>query len=72
MQDYRKLKQAMETRREKRRGKGRPRKILEDCVIDAARRKGETCRTEETELLVGNGPRTQRCKAIEIDKEEEE
>jgi hypothetical protein len=24
------------------------------------------------ELLVGNGPRTQRCKAIGIDKEEEE
>jgi hypothetical protein len=32
----------METRREKRRGRGRPRKTSEDCVIDAARRKGNT------------------------------
>ena len=43
MQDYRKLKQVMETRREKRRGRGRPRKTWEDCVIDVARRKRETC-----------------------------
>jgi hypothetical protein len=42
MQDYRKPKQAMEARREKRRGRGRPRKIWEDCVIDVARRKGKT------------------------------
>jgi hypothetical protein len=40
--DYRKPKQAMEARREKRRGRGRPRKIWEDCVIDVARRKGKT------------------------------
>jgi hypothetical protein len=42
MQDYRKPKQAMEARREKRRGRGRPRKTWEDCVIDVARRKGKT------------------------------
>jgi hypothetical protein len=42
MQDYRKPKQAMEARTEKRRGRGRPRKIWEDCVIDVARRKGKT------------------------------
>jgi hypothetical protein len=30
----------MEATREKRRGRGRPRKTWEDCVIDAARRKG--------------------------------
>jgi hypothetical protein len=42
MQDYRKPKQAMEARREKRRGRGRPRRSCEDCVIDAARRKGKT------------------------------
>ena len=42
MQDYRKPKQAMEARREKRRGRGRPRRTWEDCVIDAARRKGNT------------------------------
>jgi hypothetical protein len=28
-----------EARREKRRGRGRPRRTLEDCVIDVARRK---------------------------------
>jgi hypothetical protein len=39
MQDYRKPKQAMEARREKRRGRGRPRRTWEDCVIDAVRRK---------------------------------
>ena len=27
--------------------------------------------TSEIELLLGNGPRTRRCKAIRIDKEEE-
>jgi hypothetical protein len=32
----------MEARREKRRGRGRPRKTWEDCVIDVARRKGKT------------------------------
>jgi hypothetical protein len=42
MQDYRKPKQAMEARREKRRGRGRPRRTWEDCVIDVARRKGKT------------------------------
>jgi hypothetical protein len=42
MQDYRKPKQAMEARREKRRGRGRPRRTWEDCVIDAARRKRKT------------------------------
>jgi hypothetical protein len=41
-QDYIKPKQAMEARREKRRGRGRPRKTWEDCVIDAARRKRKT------------------------------
>jgi hypothetical protein len=40
MQDYRKPKQAVEARREERRGRGRPRKTWEDCVIDVARRKG--------------------------------
>jgi hypothetical protein len=40
MQDYRK--QAMETKREKRGGRGRPSTTWEDCVIDAARRKGNT------------------------------
>ena len=42
MQDYRKPKQAMEARREKRRGRRRPRRTWEDCVIDVARRKGKT------------------------------
>jgi hypothetical protein len=42
MQDYRKPRQAMEARTEKRRGRGRPRKTWEDCVIDVARRKGKT------------------------------
>ena len=42
MHDYRKPKQAMETRMEKRRGRGRPGRTWEDCVIDAARRKGNT------------------------------
>ena len=41
MQDYRKPKQAMEARWEKRRGR-RPRKTWEDCVIDVARRKVKT------------------------------
>jgi hypothetical protein len=31
-----------EARREKRRGRGRPRKTWEDCVIDVTRRKGKT------------------------------
>jgi hypothetical protein len=48
MRDYRKPKQAMEARREKRRGRGRPRRTWEDCVIDVARRKGKTGRYEET------------------------
>jgi hypothetical protein len=42
MQNYRKPEQAMEARREKRRGRGRPRKTWENCVIDVARRKGKT------------------------------
>jgi hypothetical protein len=42
MQDYRKPEQGMEARREKRRGRGRPRKAWEDCVIDVARRKEKT------------------------------
>jgi hypothetical protein len=42
MQEHRKPKQAMEARREKRRGRGRLRKTWEDCVIDVARRKGKT------------------------------
>jgi hypothetical protein len=42
MQDYRKLKQAMEARREKRRGRERQRRTWEDCVINVARRKGNT------------------------------
>ena len=42
MQDYRKPKQAMVARRERRRGRGRPRRTWEECVIDAARRKGKT------------------------------
>jgi hypothetical protein len=32
----------MAARREKRRGRGRPRKTWEDCVIEAAKRKGKT------------------------------
>jgi hypothetical protein len=32
----------MKARREKRRGRGRPRNTWEDCVIDVARRKGKT------------------------------
>jgi hypothetical protein len=36
MREYRKPKQAMEARREKSRGRGRPRKASEDCVIDVA------------------------------------
>ena len=55
MQDYRKPKQDMEARREKRRGRGRPRRTWEDCVIDVARRKGKTLadlkRKEEVEDL---------------------
>jgi hypothetical protein len=39
MQDYRKPKQAMEARRKKRTGRGRPRKTWEHCVTDAAKRK---------------------------------
>jgi hypothetical protein len=42
MQECRKRKRGMEARREKRRGRGRPRKTWEDCVIDVARRKGKT------------------------------
>jgi hypothetical protein len=42
MQDCRKPKQVMEARREKRRGRGRPRRTWEDCVIDEARRRGKT------------------------------
>jgi hypothetical protein len=42
MQNYRKSKLDMEARREKRRGRGRPRRTWEDCVIDVARRKGKT------------------------------
>jgi hypothetical protein len=38
-QDYRKPKHAMEARREKRRGRGRPRRTWEECVVDVARRK---------------------------------
>ena len=38
----RKPKQVMEARREKRRGRGRPRNTWEDCVIDVARREGKT------------------------------
>jgi hypothetical protein len=41
MQDYRKPKQAMEARKEKR-GRGKSRKSWEDCVIDTARREGNT------------------------------
>jgi hypothetical protein len=69
MQVYRKPKQTKEARREKRRGRGRPRRTWEDCVIDAARRKGKTLadmkrlarertafrqRTEEDPTLPGN------------------
>jgi hypothetical protein len=41
VQDYRKPKQAMEARKEKRRGRRRPRKAWKECVIDVARRKGK-------------------------------
>ena len=40
MEVYRKPKQAMDGRRKKRRGRRRTRKTWEECVIDAARRKG--------------------------------
>jgi hypothetical protein len=33
--------QAMEASMEKRRGRGRPRRTWEDCVIDTAKRKGK-------------------------------
>jgi hypothetical protein len=39
IQDYRKPRQAIEVRREKRRDRGRPRRTWEDCVVDVARRK---------------------------------
>jgi hypothetical protein len=42
MQDYRKPKHAMKARREKRIGRGRPRRTWEDCVMDVVRRKGKT------------------------------
>jgi hypothetical protein len=42
IQDYRKPKQGMEARKEKIRGRRRPRRTWEDCVIDVARRKGKT------------------------------
>jgi hypothetical protein len=42
MQDCRKPKQAMETRRGKGSSRGRPRKTWEECVVDVARRKGKT------------------------------
>jgi hypothetical protein len=42
IQDYRKPKQSMEAKREKRRGGGRPRRTWEDCMIDVAKRKGKT------------------------------
>jgi hypothetical protein len=65
-----------EARREKRRGRGRPRRTWEDCVIDAARRKGKTL--ADMKRLAGDGNafrkwiRTRRCKATGIDEEEEE
>ena len=46
MQDYGKPEQAMEARREKRRGRRRPRKTWEDCVIDVERK--DFSRYEET------------------------
>jgi hypothetical protein len=52
MQDYRKPKQAMEVRREKIRGRGRPRRTWEDCVIDAGRRKRKTL--ADMKRLAGN------------------
>jgi hypothetical protein len=42
MQDYRQPKQVVEARREKRKGRKRPRRTWKDCVIDVARRKGKT------------------------------
>ena len=74
MQDYRKPRQAMEARREKRRGRGRPRKTWEDCVIDVARRRGKTLadmkRLAWDRIACRKWNRTRRCKAIGIDKEE--
>jgi hypothetical protein len=46
MQDYRKPEQAMEAKMKKRRGRRRPRKTWEDCVIDVERK--DFSRQEET------------------------
>jgi hypothetical protein len=43
----------MEARREKRRGRGRPRRTWEDCMIDVARRKGRTL--ADMKRLAGDG-----------------
>jgi hypothetical protein len=48
MQDYRKPKQAIEARRERRRGRGRTRKTWEDCDRCGQEKRKNICRTEET------------------------
>jgi hypothetical protein len=50
MQDYRKPKQAMGARREKRRGRGRPRKTWEDCDRCGQEERKDFGRYEETGL----------------------
>jgi hypothetical protein len=74
MQDYRKPKQAMEARREKRRARERPRKNWEDCVIDAATRKGKTLadmkRLARDRIAFRQWTEDPKLQAIGIDKEE--
>jgi hypothetical protein len=76
MQDYRKRKQAMEARREKRSGRGRPRRTWEDCVIDAARRKGNTSadlrRLARDKTAFRKWTKDPTLHGNRVDKEEEE
>jgi hypothetical protein len=50
MQDYRKPKQAMEARREKGRGRGRPTRTGEDCDKCCQEKRKDSSRFEETGL----------------------
>ena len=66
----------MQARREKRRGKGRPRKTWEDCVIDAARRKGKTFvelkRLARDRIAVRKWTEDPTLQGNRIEKEEED